>query len=291
MFLRGVIKMRSFSSLLLLFSFSVCSGFASVGDIICNFQIPNPDSIYQYKGLARDMDDSNIWVAYAPNGLKAAYAKFNANSHALVNSWQQITLQALASLGYGYYSNGVKNLIFASEYAPHLSLWDPITNENNGSFLEPYNTQWSPHQVDVDLPSDFVYVHCSGSVPVKRSNYPVTAWYNLISPLGYSIGGIATGWARLFLSIGTPGFNQVYQYLIDGTYESTINVNGLDTGAILGDAAIGRVNAVGDHESLFIAVSYPSNPSASGICEIEIGNITGVSVIPTSLGSIKASFK
>lgn len=50
--------------------------------------------------------------------------------------------------------------------------------------------------------------------------------------------------------------------------------------------SVGRVDAKGDEESVFLATFYPS----FYICEVSVGDIYGMAVAPASLGKVKALF-
>ncbi len=283
--------MRSLFSCLFLATLFVSSGFSAIGDTICFFTVTNPDSHNSFDGIARDQADSNIWITYWPDLTITKYAKFNATTHSVMTSWHEIvgSMWQVWSLGYGYFKNGVRNLVFEGSDIPHLKLYDPISNTYNGPLSAPFPGDAAGH-AEVDLPSDYVYVCGSPYNPTKRSDYPVTQWYQLIPPLSYNSAGIAVGWSRMFISCHGSQL-KIYQYHIsNGALQSVININGMNPNAVIGDLAIGRMNVVGNHESIFACIS--NQPTFTGIYEIEIGDVApGISVSPTSLGSIKASFK
>jgi hypothetical protein len=284
--------MRSLFSCLILSALFVASGFSAIGDVIQFFQIPNSGPTYRYDGVAKDHDDGNLWVSKTSSDNKVYYCKIDQANHQFIVSWQQIPLGGQnLSLGYGYFSNGVKNLVFYDSQYPHLRLFNPITHQDNGSLPDPYTYGPEDDSGGIDVYEGTDYIYTSGydiTMPVKRSDYPVTTWFNLMITHD-DAGGTATGWGKLFVEGDNP--HKIYQYNIDNlNLESVITINGLPW-SYGNDLAIGRTNAVGNHESLFFAAWDNNNPSNSGIYEIEIGDITNVSVVPTSLGSIKASFR
>jgi hypothetical protein len=286
-----VVYVRSFPIPLILLILFICPGFAAVGDEVCHFTVTNPDSTSIYSGLAKDTVDGNIWITYWPDLMVTKYAKFNATTHSVMTSWHVIngSMWQVWSLGYGYFQNGVRNLLFEGSDIPHLKLYDPISNNYNGFLPAPFPGD-TAGPAEVDLPSDYVYVCGGSSNPTKHSDYPVTQWYELMPPLSYLSAGIAVGWSRMFISCHGSQL-KIYQYHIsNGALQSVININGMNTNATIGDLAIGRMNAVGNHESLFACIS--NQPTFTGIYEIEIGDVApGISVSPTSLGSIKSSFR
>lgn len=283
--------MRFLFTGLILSVFFVSGGFCAIGDVIRFFQIPNSGSTYHYDGVAKDPDDGNLFVSRSSNS-SVLFCKISSVNLQFIQSWQQVNLVPNnLSLGYGYVKNGVKNLVFYHCNSPHLRLFNPTTLQDNGSLPNPYSNQFEDDSggIDVYNVNDYIYVSSNFSYEyVKRSDYPVTTWFSLMHP-PENAGGTATGWGKLFIEGGPP--HKIYQYNISNlNLECEITINDLPW--LFGnDLAIGRTNASGNHESLFFAAWDNNHPDNSGIYEIEIGNITDVSVVPTTLGSIKASFK
>ncbi|MGQ9705681.1 MAG: hypothetical protein ACUVWP_01580 [bacterium] len=95
--------------------------------------------------------------------------------------------------------------------------------------------------------------------------------------------GTAFGWNHVFVVLSsTPYSIEVFD--LDGNKITDIRLNNWDTGIMYG-LCRGRDNVVGENDSLYITVYYPS----VAIKEIEIGDYNTV-INTTSIGDIKAIF-
>lgn len=254
----------------------------AAGDIIRSFTLASQpaDAV---RGLAKDWSDGNIWAAGVQTENDIRFAKFNATTTALVTGWTQFQGAVWQyDLGYGYMSGGNRYFVAVDSYFPRLRVYD-TTGSLVGTMPDPYTVP-----LDVGIDCDW------GGTLVFFTNYN----YNVIqrwngsgwatwATVPYPTMGVATGWGRVFAVSGWGDFKIYEYYLNSGMFSRSIPLNGWPPNGTLVGMSIGRVNALGSEESVFIAVYEP----ADLIYEVSIGDVTGTTLAPSSLGKIKTLYR
>ncbi len=261
--------------------------FAAPGDII-----GSPFSFGIVRGLDRDWSDGNIWMTTAVSN-NCKIGKFNATTHAQVSGWVTAAGQYWCyDCGYGYKNSGTNTIVLVDDDAPRMRMYNPTTGAYIGSLPDAF----PEYQYE-----DGVAVYAGGSItntnlwatsyngnPIKKSDYPVTTWTSFATTPATPATGCCFGYGYGVVLVATtsPDFKIYCFNANNGTLTDTWSLSGWSY-YLMGMAA-GRVDAVGNNESVFIA-EFTTN----SIREVEIGDVfwgPPISVEPTSLGMIKAAF-
>jgi hypothetical protein len=269
------------------------SVFASPGGII-----GSPFSFGVVRGLDKDWEDGNIWMATAVSNA-CQFGKFDQTSHAQVGSWVTASGQYWCfDCGYGYMYSGTKSIILVDQNTSggaRERCYNPTTGAYLGSIPNAYPEQsydyGSAIYASGNPPDTYdqtkIWSSCYYSATLKVSDYPVTTWTTFATCPATPPMGTAYAWGHVLVVTTSPGYT-VYSFdPDDGTLEDSWALSGWSY-YLMGLSA-GRENAVGDDESVFIAIFSPSN----SIYEVEIGDIytPPIKVQPTSLGMIKSAYK
>ncbi len=242
------------------------------------------------RGLDKDWTDGNIWMTTAATN-NCQIGKFDVTSHAQIGSWVTAAGQYWCfDCGYGYIYSGTTSIILVDQNAPKLKVFNPTT----GASLGTLPTAFPEYSYD-----DGIGVYAGGSItatnlwassyngnPIKKSDYPCTTWTSFATTPATPSMGVAYGWGHVLVVATSPAY-AIYDFnSTSGALLNTWPLTGW-TYYLMGMSA-GRVNAVGENESVFIAEF-----TANQIHEVEIGDIDDVEprVQPTSLGMIKSAYK
>lgn len=269
----------------------VTAALGAPGSIIRSFSLSN-QPFYGVRGLAKDWADGNIWAA-GPDFLGLAeLAKFNATTGSLIISWSALlNSDSCYDIGYGYLYGGNRVIVLGNDSAPAWRMW-----RTTGSYVGPFPQQpptvTVPYGIGCDWGGTFCFATTDTYTNITRWSGAAWATWFMFAPL--FMRGNDTGWGRLFVVSNPPGAT-IREYR--GIYNATGSLsrafyisNWSDSRAVVG-LAIGRVNATGTEESVFVATYTTSAPYIYLIYEISVGDITGTDVTPTSLGKIKALYE
>lgn len=253
---------------------------AAPGDIIRSQSISGQPS-YGVRGLAKDWDSGDIWLA-GPNGTSSiSYTNMDAESMTL-GSWNTASgMYWVFDIGYGYVDGGTTYLLMNDQTAPYTKMIDPTTGSYDGNLPDYYSSADYTDGCSVDWDNNYVYMSSYGSDDVVY--YDGSSWTVLTTISGGRNMGAAVAWEHLFI-IRTSPYYTIEVYTIDGTFVESIALNSWPSGNYLIGLSPGRENAAADNESLFFAdfITYQ-------VHEVEVGNYSE-SLERSTWGSIKASF-
>lgn len=258
------------------------------GEVIRTFAVPNQPA-QGIRGLAYDWADSNVWAAGVEGEDNIRFTKFNPETGSTLTSWG--TLEGAYwqyDLGYGYLISGKRHLLAVDSEEPRIRIYD-TTGSYVGSMRDPFVTHMSAG-IDCDWGGTNVFFTNYNYNQIQRWNG--TSWMTWAVVPMYCTG-VATGWGRVFAVSVAPDY-KIYEYFrIYGKTGSLNRVISLDYSngfAVPGNAiglSIGRVDAIANEETVFLAVYSP----VYAIYEVSIGDVTNTTVTPASLGRIKSLFK
>jgi hypothetical protein len=242
------------------------------------------------RGLDKDWADGNIWMTTAVSN-NCQIGKFDVTSHAQVGSWVTAAGQYWCfDCGYGYINSGTATIILVDQNAPRMRMYNPTTGAYIGSLPNAFPEYSYDDGVGVyagtGITSTNLWASSYSGNPIKKSDYPCTTWTSFGTTPATPSMGVAYGWGKVFVVTTSPGYT-IYAFdSTSGTLTDTWPLTGWSY-YLMGMAA-GRVNAVGDDESVFIC-EFTSN----AIHEVEIGDVYTIPtrVQPTSLGMIKSAYK
>lgn len=261
------------------------TAFGAAGDIIRSFTVTGQPS-YGIRGVAKDWSDGNLWVAGPNNTNAIIFAKINITTGSVIQSWQTMQNQYwVFDIGYGYIYGGNRVIIAGDQSAPVWRMKDPT----NGSHINNFPTQPSvtyPEGIGCDWGGTICFATDYYSTNIYRWNG--SSWATWATNPGSPCMGNDTGWGRLFV-VTTSADYKIYEYT--GIYNTSGSLTRsfalANWSAYMVGLGIGRVDATGNEESVFLATFYPSYV----LYEISVGDITGTSIQPTSIGKIKALYK
>ncbi len=273
----------------------VAPAFAGPGETIWWGQIPATENIV-IGGLAYDPEDGKIWAA-GPVGstqYQCRYCKFDPQTHQLVRPWAAMasTVGSCFDVGYGYEYGGVRCLVVNDDvdYSPYTKIIDPRDGLQKGSLPDYFSKPSYTAGCAVDWKTSDVYISSNVRVLDGGTDDPRVARYdgkqwNVFASVGEANEGLAVGWGRVFLLRMYP-FYDIYVFDMEGKLEDTIHLKNLPANFVAG-LSLGRVDAVGANESLFIGIKSPDHH----VVEVEVKDYAGVAVAPASVGRVKALFR
>ena len=252
---------------------------AAPGDIIRSQSISGQPS-YGVRGLAKDWDTGDIWLA-GPNGSNSIiYTNMDCETMS-PGTWNGASgMGWVFDIGYGYEDGGTTYLLMNDQYAPYTKMIDPATGSYDDNLPDYYSSADYTDGCSVDWDDNYVYMSSYGSSDVIY--YDGASWSVLTTISGGVNMGAAVAWEHLFI-IRTSPYYTIEVYTIDGTFEESIALNSWPSGQYLIGLSPGREDVVGDNESLFFAdfITYQ-------VHEVEVGDYSE-SLQRSTWGSIKAS--
>ena len=251
-------------------------------------QIGSSFSFGVVRGLDKDWDDGNIWMTTA-GANNCQIGRFNAETHAQIGSWVQAAGQYWCfDCGYGYINGSDTTIILIDQNAPHFRMYNPKTGASLGSLPNAFPEYSYDDGVGVyagpGITNTNLWASSYNGNPIKQSDYPCTTWSSFGTTPTTPSMGVAYGWGKVFVVTTSSSYTIYCFNATDGTLEDSWPLTGWSW-FLMGMSA-GRLDAAGDDESVFIA-EFLNNQ----IHEVEIGNVAGVRVQPTSLGMIKSAYK
>lgn len=264
--------------------FSAVGALAAAGDILTSFVLPGQPAM-GVRGLAVDWADGNIWVAAIQAQGDVRFAKFDAETRAVLTPWQPLPgANWQYDLGYGYRVGSIRYLVAVDNASPRYRLY--TTAASYAGFLpEPFG---SPTNAGIACDWNGQNVFASNySFPyiLRWASGEWVNWAAISAPLG-----LGFGWGRVFaLSAGPPYRVYVYQH-VTGSLLASFPLGGWPAGYYALGLSAGRTDAHGPEDSLFVASYYPTGV----IFEVSAGDVgsealAGVSA--TSAGRIKALYR
>lgn len=259
----------------------VGSAFGAAGSIIRSFTLSGQPG-NGVRGLAYDWSDNNVWAA-APFGTSnIQFCKFNPATGSLVVNWTRASGQYwVFDIGYGYQVGGTRYFIFIDQSAPRLRRWTTtgsyvgsLTDAFSGSYDEGFACDWKG-----------TFMYCTNYAQTTIQKWGGSSWSAFGTVPGSPVMGCAAGWGRVFV-VTTQADYKVYVFNNAGSLERSIPLLNWGTRYTIG-MSTGRQNVVGDEDSVFIGVFYPS----AMIYEVSIGDVAQTGIAPTSLGKIKSLYK
>lgn len=271
--------MRSFALLLVVAIFAAAA-FAAPGDILRSQSLTGQPS-YGVRGLAKDWDTGDVWVA-GPNYMDDIIYTTMDPATMDVGTWLSASGQYwLFDMGYGYDDGGTLYLLMNDQNSPFTKEIDPADGSYDGSLPDYYSSSEYTDGCAVDWDNNYVYLSSYASSEVV---YYDGSSFNLFDTIaGGKNMGTAVGWGHLFV-IRTDSYYTIEIYQLDGTFVESLALNGYPTNQYLMGLACGQEDAVGDNESLFFAdfITYR-------VHEVEVDNYT-TSLQHSTWGAIKAGF-
>ena len=268
---------------------------AEPGDTIWWGELPASENIV-VGGLAYDPEDGKIWAAGPVSGTtrQCKYCKFDPETHQLVKPWAAMasTVGSCFDIGYGYEHGGVKCLVVNDDvdYSPYTKIIDPRDGSQKGSLPDYFSKPSYTAGCAVDGKTNDVYISSNmrtadgGTDDPRVARYDGGSW-KVFATVGEANEGLAAGWGRVFLLRMYP-FYDIYVFDMEGTLEDKIHLTKPPVNYITG-LSLGRVDAVGANESLFIGIKSGGH----SVYEVEVKDYAGVAVAPSSLGRVKALFR
>jgi hypothetical protein len=269
--------------------------FGAPGDTLWWGQLPASEDIV-VGGLAYDPQDGKIWAAGPVSGMtgQCRYCKFDPVTHQLSRDWAPMTpsVGSCFDIGYGYEYGGVRCLVVNDDfyYSPYTKIIDPGDGSYKGALPNYFSRPSYTAGCAVDWKTNDVFISSNvrtldgGTDDPRVARYDGNAW-QVFATVGEANEGLAVGWGRVFLLRMYP-FYDIYVFDMEGKHEDTIHLTRPPANYISG-LSLGRVDAVGANESLFIGLKS----SDHGVFEVEVKDYTGVAVAPASLGRVKALFR
>jgi hypothetical protein len=273
--------MRFAIALLIALAFAT-SVYGAAGDVIRTFTLTGqpPRGV---RGLAYDFSDGNVWAAGPNTNYDIWLGKFRPATGSLVGSWRSLKEPNWCfDLGYGYRIGGTRYIILVDNRTPRLRVYT-TTGSYYGSLTDPFTGGYDTG-VACDWDGRYIYASNYSFSGINRWDGATwSAWANI--PAGPAEGA-AAGWGRVFV-VTTASDYKIYEFGAEtGSLQRSIPLKNWGTQYMVG-MSIGRVNAKGGEESVFLAIYYPS----FYICEVSVGDIAGAAVAPASLGAVKALFR
>jgi hypothetical protein len=251
------------------------------------------------RGLDKDWGDGNIWMTTAVSN-NCQIGKFDAVTHEQIGDWVTASGQYWCfDCGYGYVYNGTTSIILLDQNTSggtRMKCYNPST----GAYLGSLPNAFPEYQYDdglgvqagplAPLGNNLWATSYSGN-PVKMSNYPCTTWSSFVTCPGTPAMGVAyfSGFTYRDVLVATtsPDYKIYCFFAFNGYLYDTWSLRDWPSNRYILGLAAGRSNAVGFHESLFIATFGASNM----IYEVEIGNLDiPMNVQPASVGLIKSVY-
>jgi hypothetical protein len=271
------------------------AAFGAPGDTIWWGQIPAAENIV-IGGLAHDPGDGKIWAAGPVSGTtyQCRYCKFDPETHQLVKSWAAMasTVGSCFDVGYGYEYGGVRCLVVNDDvdFSPYTKIVDPRDGSQKGNLPDYYSRPSYTAGCAVDWKTNDVFISSNARTLDGGTDDPRVARYDgnewtVFASVGEANEGLAVGWGHVFLLRMYP-FYDIYVFGMEGKLEDTIHLNELPANFVAG-LSLGRVDAVGANESLFIGIKA----SDHSVVEVEVKDYAGVAVAPASVGRIKALYR
>jgi len=262
------------------------AAFGAAGDVIRSFQVSGQPS-YGIRGVAKDWSDGNIWAAGPNTTNSIMLGKFDASTGSLIGSWMPLSgAYWVFDIGYGYMYGGNRVIIQCDQSAPIWRMWT-----TTGSYIAPFGIQppiTSPEGIGCDWGGTICFATDYYNTTIYRWNG--SAWGSWATNPAPPTMGNEPGWGRFFVVTSYPDY-KIYEYLniygTSGSLNRSFALNGWPSNRYMVGLAIGRVDATGSEESVFIAVF---NPAPYMVYEVSVGDITGTSITPSSLGKIKALY-
>ncbi|NIT37351.1 MAG: hypothetical protein GTN49_12790 [candidate division Zixibacteria bacterium] len=259
----------------------VGTAFGAAGSTIRSFTLPGQPA-QGPRGVAYDWSDDNIWVAGPQRTNSIIFGKFNPTTGSMVVNWRSATgAYWVFDIGYGYQVGGTRYLLFVDQNAPRLRLFTTAGSQY-GSIQNPFSGGYN-EGVACDWGGKLVYgTNYSYGDIYKWSG---TAWSKFATCPGRPPMGCATGWDKVFV-VTTSADYKIYQFSTTGSLEKSIPLLNWGRRYMVG-MSIGRKDVVGNEDSVFLCIFYPSKM----IYEVSVGDIVGTGIVPTSLGKIKSLYK
>jgi len=266
----------------LLVAFAVAhSAYGAAGDIIRTFALAGQPS-NGVRGLAYDWNDGNVWAAGPNANYDVSLGKFMPGSGSLVGSWRVLDGAVWCfDIGYGYRIGGTTYIIQVDKTAPRYRVYT-TTGSYYGSLADPFTGGYDMG-VACDWGGTYIYASNYSYAAIQRWNGATwSAWASV--PAGPA-EGVAAAWGRVFVVTSASDY-KIYEFAAaTGSLQRSIPLRNWGTQYMVGMSR-GRVNATGSEESVLLAIYYPS----CYICEVSVGDVTGVAVAPASLGRVKALY-
>jgi hypothetical protein len=255
--------------------------FAAAGDVIRTFTLEGQPA-QGVRGLAYDWSDGNVWAAGPRGQNDVLFGKFDPASASVVGSWRAVTEPFWCyDIAYGYVISATPYLVLLDGHRPRIRLYT-TAGSYYGTLPDPFPDGYNEGCA------------CDGPSNLYLTNYRYkdvywwngSTWKGWAKVPGEKPEGVAAGWGRVFVVTAASDY-KIYEFGAEtGSLQRSIPLNNWGTRYMVG-MSIGRVNAKGGEESVFLAIYYPS----SYICEVSVGDVTGAAVAPASLGKVKALFK
>ncbi len=268
---------------------------AEPGDTIWWGQIPASENIV-VGGLDMDWNDGKIWAAgpVSETTGRCRYCKFDPETHQLVKPWASMapTVGSCFDIGYGYEYGGVKCLVVNDDfyYSPYTKIIDPGDGSYKGALPNYFSKPSYTAGCAVDWKTNDVYISSNvrvldgGTDDARIARYDGEAW-NVFATVGEANEGLGVGWGHVFLLRMFPYYD-IYVFGMEGKLEDTVHLKNLPANFVAG-LSLGRVDAVGTNESLFIGIKSADH----SVVEVEVKDYAGAPVAPASVGRVKALFR
>ncbi len=256
--------------------------YATPGDILRSQSLTGQPA-NGVRGLAMDWDTGLIWVAgpVAPNNI--TYATMDPVTMS-AGTWTAVAsdLGWVFDIGYGFDDMGTKYLLMNDADSPFTKLIDPANGSYYTSLPDYYTTDDYTDGCSVDWDNNDVYLSSYANPDVV---YYDGSSHSIFASISGALNmGAAVGWEHLFI-LRTSAYYTIEVYQLDGTFVESIPLTGWPAGNYVLGLSCGRVDAVGDNETLFFADFITHQ-----VHEIEVGNYTSVSLTRSTWGEIKAGF-
>jgi len=258
--------------------------FSSPGDVIDSFMITGQPS-HGIKGLAKDFDDGNIWAVGLETVDQVKFCKFDCNDHSLVQEWMDLQgAKYCLDIAYPYIYGGIPTIVVVDYYEPFLKMFNPGDGGYVGMVDEPFDDGY-----EVGLAANYYLndLYCNnGDSDIFREcrRFHGSEWDTFITYDEENNMGVAYGWHHIFIIFSYPEF-KIKVFDEQGIFVEEYELNEWGEAYMIG-ISCGREDVVGENESVFVALYYPSDM----IREVEIGNFSKTGVERNSLGAIKAMF-
>jgi len=273
--------MRFAIVLLIAFAFAY-SVYGAAGDVISTFTLTGQPS-YGVRGLAYDWSDGNVWAAGPVANYNIYLGKFRPATRSLVGSWRSLKEPNWCfDLGYGYRIGGTRYIVLVDNRTPRIRLYT-TTGSYYGSLPDPFSGGYDEGAA-CDWDGRYIYASNYSFTAIYRWN--TATWSPWATAPASPVMGVAAAWGRVFVVTSASDY-KIYEFGAEtGSLQRSIPLNNWGTQYMVG-MSIGRVDAKGGEESVFLAIFYPS----FYICEVSVGDITAAALAPASLGAVKALFR
>lgn len=259
----------------------VGSAFGAAGSIIRSFTLAGQPA-QGVRGLAYDWSDNNIWAAGPAATNNIVFGKFVPATGSMVVNWTRASGQYwVFDIGYGLGSGTTRDFVFVDQNPPRLRRWT-TAGSYVGSITDPFSGGYD-EGFDCDWGGTYMFVTNYAQTPVYRWNG--SSWASFATMPATPPMGCATGWGKVFV-VTTSADYKIYQFNMAGSLERSIPLQNWGTRYMVG-MSTGRQDCVGDEDSVFLAIFYPS----SMLYEVSIGDVAATGIAPTSLGKIKSLYK